>query len=106
VLPSSSGVEDLIPPTGTDGLDWIADVDDASGAFFAGGLAILRTGALPRWLGWLGLVVGIFAGWLGLLGLASDVIEGISVLGFIGFFVFMLAVGIALLRRGQGAAAV
>src|SRR5262245_34821511 len=207
VLLNSSGVEDLIPPTGTEGIDWIADVDDASGGFFVGGwlivvvtivgsvalvgfydvlkgagewtilapilgvfgllvvtvshvlplavayelvpgyveagpaaqesvevtfqtlaslslllnyvgnalgfgvavplfaLAILRTGALPRWLGWLGLAVGFLAGWLGLLGLASDVVEGISVLGFIGFFVFMLAMGIALLRRARGAAA-
>ena len=69
-------------------------------------LAILRTGALPRWLGWLGLVVAVFAGWLGLLGPASDVIERISVLGSIGFFVFMLAMGIALLRRERGAATV
>jgi hypothetical protein len=41
VLLSTSGVQDLIPPTGTEGLDWIADVDDASGAFFAGGWVIV-----------------------------------------------------------------
>ena len=56
-------------------------------------LAILRTRALPRWIGWLGLVVGVLAGWLGLLGPASGVIEGISSIGFIGFFVFMLSMG-------------
>jgi hypothetical protein len=206
VLLSSSGVQDLIPPTGAEGLDWIADVDDASGAFFAGGwvivlvtivgstalvgfydvlkgagqwtilapilgvfglvivtishviplavayelvpgyvdaeptvraslevtfqtlaslslllnyvgnalgfgvavplfaVAILKTGALPRWIGWLGLVVAFFAGWLGLLGPASDVVEGISVIGFIGFFVFMVAMGVAVLRRERRAA--
>jgi hypothetical protein len=30
-------------------------------------LAILTTRALPRWIGWLGLLVGALAGWLGLL---------------------------------------
>jgi len=34
-----------------------------------------------------------------LLGPASSVIEGIASLGFIGFFVFMLSLGVALLRR-------
>lgn len=62
-------------------------------------LAILRTRALPRWIGWLGLLVGILAGWLGLLSPASGVIEGISSIGFIGFFVFMLSMGVAILRR-------
>jgi len=31
-LMAASGVQVLIPETGKDGLDWIADVDDASGA--------------------------------------------------------------------------
>jgi hypothetical protein len=30
-------------------------------------VAILTTRALPRWIGWLGLLVGALAGWLGLL---------------------------------------
>ena len=29
--------------------------------------AILKTRAVPRWIGWLGFVVAVFAGWLGLL---------------------------------------
>jgi Domain of unknown function (DUF4386) len=62
-------------------------------------VAIIRTGALPRWIGWLGILVGVLAGWLGLLSPASDVIEGISSIGFIGFFVFMLSMGVAILRR-------
>jgi hypothetical protein len=55
--------------------------------------------ALPRWIGWLGLLVGALAGWLGLLSPASSVIASIANIGFIGFFVFMLSMGIALLRR-------
>jgi hypothetical protein len=61
-------------------------------------VAILRTRALPRWIGWLGLLVGVLAGWLGLLSPASGVIEGISSIGFIGFIVFMLSMGVAILR--------
>jgi hypothetical protein len=44
-------------------------------AFMAGhGIAIIRTGVLPRWLGWAAIVVGIVAaipvvGWLSLFGL-------------------------------------
>jgi len=81
-------------------------VTNAAGNFLGWGVvtpmyavAILSTRALPRWIGWLGLVVGLMAGWLGLLSPASDVLSGISSVGFIGFFVFMLSMGIALMRR-------
>lgn len=83
-----------------------AQVTNAAGNFLGWGvaiplyaLAILSTRALPRWIGWLGLLVAVLAGWLGLLSPASDVIGGISSVGFIGFFVFMLSMGIALLRQ-------
>jgi hypothetical protein len=202
VLMGASGVESLIPETGRRGLDWIADVDAASGVFFAGAwllvlmgllgivafvgiydvlrggpgdvivlapvlgsvgltlvtvshllpislayefvpsytvaepaaqstlaatfdtfaatalvtnsvgnflgfgvavpmfaVAILRTRRLPRWVGWLGLLVGVLAGWLGLLTSVSEVFEGFSTLGFLGFFAFMVAIGVAILRR-------
>jgi hypothetical protein len=83
-----------------------AVVINAAGNFLGWGVvvplyavAILTTRALPRWIGWLGLLVGALAGWLGLLSPASSVIASISNIGFIGFFVFMLSMGIALLRR-------
>lgn len=200
-LLAGSGVETLIPEPGQAGLDWIADVNDASGAFFVGGwllnlggvfvlvawigfydalkgagpalilapilgavsmtlvtvshliplamayelapgyadatpaaqeslavtadtlslvslvtnyfgnalgwgvvvplyaYAIMKTGAVPRWIGWLGWFVAVFAGWLSLLGPASTLIEGVTFLGFVGFFVFMASMGVALLRR-------
>jgi hypothetical protein len=81
-------------------------VTNAAGNFLGWGVvvplyavAILTTRVLPRWIGWLGLLVGALAGWLGLLSPASSVISSISNIGFIGFFVFMLSMGIALLRR-------
>jgi hypothetical protein len=81
-------------------------VTNAAGNFLGWGVvvplyavAILTTRALPRWIGWLGLLVGVLAGWLGLLSPASSVISVISTIGFIGFFVFMLSMGVALLWR-------
>jgi hypothetical protein len=62
-------------------------------------VAVLITWALPRWIGWLGLLDGVLTGLLGLLSPASSVIAGISTIGFISFVVFMLSLGIALLRR-------
>ena len=204
-LMASSGVQVLIPETGQDGLDWIADVDDAGNAFVAGAaivvfagffglvaflgfydalkqagpllviapvagaagmvlvtishatpiaiavelapsyldasgaeqaslavtadtlaqfclllnyfgdiliwgvttplfaLAVLRTGAAPRWIGWVGLVAAFFAGWLGLLSPVSSLVEGISTIGFVAFFLFMASLGVALLRRSTDA---
>jgi hypothetical protein len=61
--------------------------------------AILKTSVVPRWIGWLGMVVAVFAGWIGLLGPAWSVAEGVSSIGFLAFFVFMLSMGVALLRR-------
>ena len=61
--------------------------------------AILVTRAVPRWIGWLGFVTAFFAGWLGLFSPASSIIDGLTFIGFVGFFVFNAALGIALLRR-------
>lgn len=192
-LMAASGVQVLIPETGKNGLDWIRDVDDASGAFFigawltiAGGVlgllglvgfyhtlrgagewlllapilgvvgltlvtishlipiamayelvpnftarqadtfdtfaalaqvlnytgdvilwgvvvpmyavAIFKTGLIRRWIGWLAVVVGVFAGAGEALSPASSVIDGITFVGFVAFFVWMAAMGATLLR--------
>jgi len=83
-------------------------VTNSAGNFLGWGVAvpmfaaaILTMRALPRWIGWLGILVGVLAGWLGLLSPASGVIESISSIGFIGFFVFMLSMGVAILRRHE-----
>ena len=62
-------------------------------------VAILTTGALPRWLGYLGLIAAVFAGWLGLFAPLSGVLEGLTTIGFLAFFVFLLGMGITILRR-------
>ena len=192
-LMATSGVQVLIPETGKNGLDWIKDVDSASGAFFigawlviAGGMfglaalvgfyqalrsagewlvfapilavasltlvtishllpiamgyelvpdfkpsdantfdtlaalaqvlnyagdvvlwgvvvpmyavAVLKTDVIRRWIGWLAVVVGVFAGLGEILSPASSVIEGLTFIGFVGFFVWMAAMGASLLR--------
>jgi len=61
--------------------------------------AILKTRAVPRWIGWLGVFTGVFAGWLGLLSPVSSFIDNVTFVGFVGFFVFMASLGVALLRR-------
>ncbi len=45
-LIASGGVQVLIPETGKNGLDWINDVDDAGGLFFAGGWFVVIGGIL------------------------------------------------------------
>jgi hypothetical protein len=67
-------------------------------------IAILKTGALPRSIGWLGLVVAFFAGWVGLVAPASDIAEGLTNIGFVGFFVFLASMGIAILLREKRSA--
>ena len=63
--------------------------------------AILSTKVVPRWLGWLALFVGALGGWIGLLAPASDVVEGLTLPAFVGFFVWMASMGVALLRRRE-----
>ena len=62
-------------------------------------IAVLRTSAVPRWIGWVGMVSAIFGGWLGVLSPVSSVVEGLSTIGFFAFFIFTASLGVALLRR-------
>jgi hypothetical protein len=61
-------------------------------------IAVLQTRAVPRWIGWVGLLSAAVAGWLGLLSPVFSVIDEISTIGFFAFFIFMAAMGVALLR--------
>ena len=65
-------------------------------------IGILRTKAVARWIGWVGLVAAVFGGWLGVLSPVSSLVEGVSTIGFVAFFLFMASLGVALLlRRGD-----
>jgi hypothetical protein len=68
------------------------------------GLAAIRTRAVPRWIGWLGVGVGVVGGWIGAFGIVSTTVEDVTAIGFLGFFVWMLAMGVALLRRPRARA--
>jgi hypothetical protein len=62
-------------------------------------IAILKTGAVARWIGYVGLVAALFAGWLGLFAPLSGVIEGLTTIGFLAFFLFLASLGVSMLRR-------
>jgi hypothetical protein len=68
--------------------------------------AIFRTRVAPRWVAWVGVVVAVFAGVGNLLSPASGIIDGLTFIGFVGFFVFMASLGITLLRRSRRGEAV
>ncbi|MEQ8417857.1 MAG: hypothetical protein RIB71_25470 [Imperialibacter sp.] len=69
-----------------------------SGAAVLWSWAIVRTGLLKKWLGFLGLVVGILAIAMTLFGFVFTDLEGLRI--FIGAFViWLLAVGVALARK-------
>jgi hypothetical protein len=79
--------------------------------FFANSLSILRSGRLPAWLGWLGIVAGVFNA-LGISAVFTDhgAFAGDGVIGFFAgfllFLVWILAASILLVRRaGEDAAA-
>jgi hypothetical protein len=67
-------------------------------------VSVLATRMLPRWIGWLGVFVAVFAGWIGALGLAWKTFEDVSSIGFLAFFVWMPAMGIAMLRMRKASA--
>ena len=68
-----------------------------SGAAVLWSWAIVRTGLLKKWLGFLGLVVGALSIAMTLFGFVFTDLEGLRI--FIGAFViWLLAVGVALAR--------
>ena len=63
-------------------------------------IAILQTGFAPKWVGWLGLI-GAVGHWFALLSEASEVFELIWAVGEIAFFLWLIAVGVVLLRKSE-----
>jgi hypothetical protein len=75
-------------------------------AMAATSLAQVISGQFPRWLGWPGLVVGVFgiASSAFQSAMAQNVVGGSSPLGswMLGFWIWMLATGVVLFRRTIG----
>jgi len=61
-------------------------------------LAILRTSVVPKWVGWLGLVVALIGAWPQAFRPVSPVFSFIGFLGLLAFLVWMVVMGVALLR--------
>jgi hypothetical protein len=113
----ATGINVMPPPHTADATSlaaWFAEHGDQYriGHYVAGvgGVAmlgaatvILRTGVFARWLGWAGGAVGVAA----IVGCAAIIendpsgrLATISSLAWLGFFVWIVAVGIAMIRRG------
>ena len=82
VAMGSSGVQLLIPETGKPGLEWIADVDGASGLFFTGAWLIIL-------MGFLGIVA--FVGFYDVLRDAGKVMVLAPILGTVGLTLVTLS---------------
>ena len=96
----------------TDTLQTLGIVTDLIGGALALGigvlffsLAVLRTSFAPKWIGYLGLVSALLGGWISLLGPAATIFEIIGFVGLIGFAVWMIAMGVRLLRLQETGAA-
>ena len=59
---------------------------------------------MPKWVGWLGLVVVLIGAWPQALRSVSPVFTGIGFLGLLTFLVWMVVMGVALLRLREPAA--
>lgn len=86
-------------------LDSVGDVF-CSFAAVAAGLLVMRSGALPRWLGWFVSVAGIlfFLQGFGLGGVIASFGLVLDLIGFVLFLIFILVSSVILLRRQPAAA--
>jgi hypothetical protein len=84
-------------------LDSVGGVFSSLFLVAAGGL-VMRTGVLPRWLGWVAIIGGVaaFIQGFGLGGVIASFGLVFELVGFVLLLVFVLASSIVLLRRGPG----
>jgi heme A synthase len=82
-------------------------VGDVFGSLFAiaTGALVIRNGALPRWLGWVAVVVGIafFLQGFTLGGVVATFGVAVDGLGFVLLLAFVMASSAIMLRRGNPA---
>jgi Domain of unknown function (DUF4386) len=81
----------------------LESVGDVFGSLFtvAAGLLVMRSGVLPRWLGWLSILVGVlfFLQGFGLGGVIATFGVVLDLIGFVLFLIFVSVSSIILLRR-------
>jgi heme A synthase len=79
-------------------------VADVFGSLFAlaTGLIVLKSGVLPRWLGWVAILVGIlfFLQAFGLGGVIATFGLVLDIVGFLLLVIFVLASSVIFLKRG------
>jgi hypothetical protein len=82
-------------------------VADVFGSLFAlaTGLIVLKSGVLPRWLGWVAILVGIlfFLQAFGLGGVIATFGLVLDIIGFLLLVIFVLASSVIVLRRETAA---
>jgi hypothetical protein len=88
----------------------LESVGDVFGSLFtvAAGLLVMRSGVLPRWLGWLSIIVGVmfFLQGFGLGGVIATFGVVLDLIGFVLFLIFVLVSSIIGLRREDAVATV
>ena len=84
----------------TYGLDSVGDVFGSIFAF-AAGVLVIEHGVLPRWLGWVSILVGIlfFLQGFGLGGVIASFGLVLDLIGFVLFLIFVLVSSVILLTR-------
>jgi hypothetical protein len=60
--------------------------------------AILRTKRAPGWTAWLGFAIALTAGWFTLLIPVAGVFGVVTLVGFVGFWIWMVRLGVVLWR--------
>ena len=81
-------------------LESVGDVFGSLSAV-AAGLLVIRSGVLPRWLGWVSILVGIlfFLQGFGLGGVIASFGLVLDLIGFVLFLIFVLVSSVILLTR-------
>jgi hypothetical protein len=78
-------------------------VGDVFGSLFllAAGLLVMRSGALPRWSGWVSILAGVlfFLQGFGLGGVIASFGLVLDLIGFLLFLIFVVVSSVILLRR-------
>ena len=104
---ASEGTKEALAVVG-DTLNRFAYMGDLVGPVLVVGIGVLlfsltipRTSLAPRWVAWIGVFAAIVGGWLPLLVPVASVLEPISLLGIVAWWVWMVAMGVTVWRNPE-----